>query len=71
MEPLTAVLSGIVIALIGGIAGKRLGEVGKVTETSCLDHRVACNNLISEKLSNIEGKVDSLTKSVNNKLFGL
>lgn len=71
MEVLTTTLGGIVIALVSGMIGKHSGEKDKVDKNNCVDHRLACTSLIGEKLNNIETKVDTLTKTVNNKLFGI
>jgi len=68
---LDTILGGIVIALVSGIFGKYLGERGKVTNDCCSINRAACQRLILEKLDNLDEKLESLTRVVNNKVLGL
>lgn len=68
---LETILGGVLISVVSGVVGKYIGERGKVTNSNCLDHREACQQLVLEKLNNLEKKVDSLTKIVNTKLLGI
>ena len=65
------VLGGVVIALVSGIVGKLLGERSKVTTVTCTEHQRACQQLILERLTNLERQITALTKIVNDKVLGL
>lgn len=71
MEILTTVLGGIVIALVGGIAGEQKGKRDTVNTSTCMERQHACQGLLIEKIGHVEEKIDRLTKAVNNKLFGI
>ena len=70
-DPMTTILGGALIASVAGAIGKYIGDNGKVSEDHCNEKRKSCQKLLLEKVSNIDEKVDTLTKAVNNKLFGL
>lgn len=71
MTTLENILAALVIAITSAILGKFIGEKHKVGKDTCEQYRISCNSLISTKLANIEEKIDSLTKAVNIKIFGL
>ena len=71
MSTIEQILSGIIIALISGIIGKIIGSYGKVPYSYCKDHQGACQQLLLEKLTNMEKQLRSLTEIVNGKLLGL
>ena len=68
---LETVLGGVLIAVVSGVIGKAVGEHGKVTTIFCTDHQKACQQLIIEKLTNLEKQLESLTNIVNDKVLGL
>ena len=70
-DPVTIVLGGICVAVTSGAVGKYIGGNGKVTEEHCDEKRSSCQKLLLEKIGNVEGKVDALTKAVNNKILGI
>lgn len=71
MEPATSILGGIVISLISGVVGKTIGENGKVKLLTCDERQRACQALLLEKIEHLSDKVDTLTKAVNDKVFGV
>ncbi len=70
-DPMTVLLGGICVAVISGTVGKYIGNSGKVSEGHCEEKRGSCQGLLIEKISNLDKKVDNLTKAVNNKIFGI
>lgn len=71
MSTLEQILSAIILSLLSGIVGKYLGERGKVNVLFCAEHQRSCQQLLLEKLTNLERQVEALTKIVNGKLLGL
>ena len=65
------VLIGVIIALVSGIIGKYLGEKGKVSTPYCTEHQKACQQLILEKLTNLDNNLKALTNIVNDKVLGI
>lgn len=69
MEPVTTVLGGVVVAVISGGVGKYIGGKDKVTDQRFDEVREACQQLLIEKIDNLAGKVEDLTKIVNDKII--
>lgn len=65
------VLGGVVVALVAGIAGKAIGDNGKMNKENCIQIRSSCQALLIEKIDNINEKLDNLTKAVNTKLYSI
>lgn len=70
-DPITVVFGGICVAVISGAVGRYIGDSKKVSEGHCDEKRSSCQGLLIEKISNLDRKVDNLTKAVNNKIFGV
>lgn len=62
------VLGGILIAVVSGAVGKVLGARGSVKQPICDKMRDACQELIIEKLDNLNNstclKVDGLSRQI-------
>lgn len=71
METALIVLGGIVVSVVSGTIGNRLGSNGKVSDDHCDERQRSCQALIVEKIDNVGKKVDDLVKVVNAKLLGL
>jgi len=71
VEPVTYILSGIVIAVVSGITGKYLGSNGNVKNGTCIERQHACSSIVIEKIDNLTKTVDDLKKAVNNKILGI
>lgn len=65
------ILGALVIALISGIIGNVIGSKDSVKKTVCDERRSYCNKLLVEKIDNLAGKVEALTKIVNDKHLGI
>jgi len=70
-EPITYILSGVVIAFVSGTTGKYLGSNGKVKDKTCAERQHACSTIVISKIDNLTKTVDELKKAVNNKLLGI
>jgi len=71
VEPATSILGGIVIAVVSGIVGKSIGSNNNIKQTTCNDRQKSCQALLLEKIEHLSDKVDTLTKAVNEKVFGV
>lgn len=71
MEPATTILGGIVIAVVSGIVGKSIGTNNNIKLNTCNDRQKSCQALLLEKIEHLSDKVDTLTKAVNEKVFGV
>jgi hypothetical protein len=71
IDPITSILSGLLIAVISGVIGKSIGSNRKVNEGICIERQKACQSLLIEKIDNLDEKVDNFIKIVNTKLLGL
>ncbi|GAF73745.1 unnamed protein product [marine sediment metagenome] len=65
MEPVTAVMGGVVVAVVSGVIGKGLNNKNNVKETSCVERRDSCILLVSEKIDNLAKAVTDLRDAVN------
>ncbi len=71
IDPITSVLSGLLIAVVSGTIGKSIGSNKKVNECMCTERQKSCQCLLIEKIDNLDEKVDNFIKIVNIKLLGL
>jgi hypothetical protein len=71
MTVLETVFGAIVISVVSAVIGKEIGDRGKVTITLCSEHQRACQQLLLEKLANLEKQIQVLTNIVNDKILGL
>jgi len=67
MEPLTYITSGLLLTFVSGAVGKYIGGNNKMSEDHCEEKREACQMLITERIDNLAGKVEDLTKAVKSK----
>lgn len=58
MTPAEIVLGGICVSIISGSIGSYFTSKGKVNCSSCSERRSSCIELINEKLSTLEKKLD-------------
>lgn len=58
MTPAEIILGGICISVISGSIGSYFTSKGKVNCSTCSERRGACTELINEKLSGLEKKLD-------------
>jgi hypothetical protein len=65
------VFGGLVIALVSGIVGNVIGTSDSVKRNTCDERRTTCNKLLVEKIENLSDKVETLTKIINDKHFGI
>ena len=65
------ILCAIILSLISGLIGRVIGEYDTVKKPLCDRITKDCQTLLLEKIGNVEEKIDTLTKAVNNKLFGI
>lgn len=54
------ILTGALLSTISALFGSWVSTRGKVDCRTCLERRTACIELIDEKLSSLEGKIDIL-----------
>lgn len=69
MDLVSSTLSGLIIVLVSTILGYFAGQRGGIKERTCAERQRSCQALLFEKISNVEEKIDHLTKLVNGKLF--
>lgn len=65
------ILSGIILSLVSGIVGGIIGNRETVKKPICEQLRGSCQALLIEKIDNLTGKVEALTKVINDKHFGI
>ena len=63
MDPLTQILAAAIIAIVSGLIGKAIGGYKKVSVQQCSERRVACNQLILEKLDSLEKIIQAHIRS--------
>jgi hypothetical protein len=66
-----AVLGGLVIAIVSGIAGNFVGKRDTIKCNECDGKQKACQALLLEKIGNVAKEVNALTTAVNSKLLGI
>lgn len=71
IDPVTSVLSGLLIAVVSGSIGRAIGSNGRVRDCVCTERQKSCQCLLIEKIDNLDKKVDNFVKIVNSKLLGL
>ena len=71
MEPVTAVLSGVVIAVVSGAVVRVVGNGGKVSDDKCIERRESCSALVCSEMKHVKEGIndikDTLTKMNNRK----
>lgn len=64
MSTLEQILVGIIIAIVGSLAGVIFGSKGKVDCQTCIERRAACVNLINEKFESMREILEKIWKKL-------
>jgi len=59
-DPAITILSGLVIAFTSGGIGAFIGSYKKVNSSNCDERRKSCQQLLIDKINNVDKKLDSI-----------